>query len=167
MELTDAEAGKAYDCLLEEMKAAYAKSDHEVALTYTSWRRYSKQSYVSATHGNRYVQNYGNEAAKAYGAFEDAGTMPGGATLAKDSFSVTADGKVMVGPLFVMEKMPAAWYADSDDWRYTMVMPDGSIFGTTKGAGSAKVKFCFECHMSVAPEVDSMMFLPEEYRVSR
>ena len=166
-ELTDAEAVKAYDCLLPQMTASYAKSDNKVAVSYPSWRRYSTQAYQSATHGNRYVQNYANKKAKAYGLFEKAGTMPAGAQLAKDSFSVRGDGALVVGPLFVMEKMSKGFHAASDDWRYTMVMPDGSMFGTTKGKGSAKVEFCIGCHMSVAPEADSMMFLPVDYRAGR
>jgi hypothetical protein len=165
VQLTDAEAVAAYDCLLNEMRAAYAKSGSPVATSYSEWRRYSKNAYVSATHGNRYVQNYANPAAKAYGAFENAGVMPPGAVLAKDSFTVKANGRVSAGPLFIMEKMPAGFYDDSDDWRYTMVMPDGTVFGTTKGAGTAKVEFCIGCHISVAPDVDSLMFIPEQYRV--
>jgi len=165
VQLTDAEAVAAYDCLLAEMKAAYAKSGNAVAASYSEWRRYSRNAYVSATHGNRFVQNYANPAAKAYGAFEGAGVMPAGAVLAKDSFTVTADGRVSVGPLFIMEKMQAGFYDDSDDWGYTMVMPDGTVFGTTKGEGTAKVEFCIGCHISVAPDVDSLMFIPEEYRV--
>jgi hypothetical protein len=39
------------------------------------------------------------------------------------------------------------------------------VFGTTGGAGGAKMQFCADCHLSVAPDVDSMMFMPEEYRV--
>ena len=148
------------------MKAAYAKSGNPVATSYTEWRRYSKHAYVSATHGNRYVQNYGNLAAQAYGAFENSGIMPAGAVLAKDSFMVKANGQVSVGPLFIMEKMQAGFYADSGDWRYTMIMPNGKVFGTTKGEGSAKVEFCIGCHISVAPELDSLMLLPEEYRVN-
>ena len=38
--------------------------------------------------------------------------------------------------------------------------------GTTKGEGSAKVEFCIGCHISVAPELDSLMLLPEDYRVN-
>jgi hypothetical protein len=158
---------RAYDCLLPQMKAAYAKSDSRVAMSFASWRRYSNQAYQSATHGNRYVQNYADAKAKAYGLYENAGTMPAGARLAKDSFSVRADGALVVGPLFIMEKMNKGFYAASDDWRYTMVMPDGSIFGTTKGTGAGKVEFCIGCHQAVAPEVDSMMFLPAEYRAAR
>jgi len=164
-ELTDAEAVAVYDCLLKELKAAYAKSDNDIALSYMSWPRYSKQAYLSGTHGNRYVQNYANAKARAYGAYEKAGTMPVGSAIAKDSFAVTANGKVTIGPLFLMEKMNAGFSPSSDDWRYTMIMPNGSVFGTTWGAGGAKVQFCADCHMSVTPDVDSMMFMPDEYRV--
>ena len=167
VELTDAEAVKVYDCLMKELKAAYAKSGSSVAASYQSWPRYSRQAFVSGTHGNRYVQNYANAKARAYGAYEKAGIMPPGAIVAKDSFAVMSNGKVTAGPLFIMEKMNAGFNADSGDWRYSMIMPNGSIFGTTNGAGSAKVGFCAGCHITVAPDVDSMMFLPEEYRVNR
>jgi hypothetical protein len=167
VELTDDEAVALYDCLMKELKAAYAKSDDPVALSYQSWPRYSTRAYVSATHGERRVQNYANPAARAYGAYEAAGEMPRGAVLAKDSFTVGKDGHAKVGPLFIMEKMTDGWNAASDDWRYSMIMPNGSVFGTTKAAGSQKVQFCADCHMAVAPEVDSMMFMPEEYRVKR
>ena len=91
--------------MIGEMQAAYAKSGGPVSNSYQGWTRYSNFAYVSVTHGNRYVQNYGNAKAKAYGKFENAGRMPVGAILAKDSFQVTGAGKVAVGPLFVMEKM--------------------------------------------------------------
>jgi hypothetical protein len=163
--LTRAEAVAAYDCLIKDMKAAYVRSDNGVAYAYGKWPRYSNQAYASATHGNRYVQNYANDTAKAYGNYEQAGVYPAGSKLAKDSFSVKANGTVSPGPLFVMEKFEAGFNPESGDWRYTMVMPSGQIFGTTKGAGSQKVEFCVGCHMSVTPEMDSTMLLPEEYRV--
>ena len=164
MELTTREAIKAYDCLIPEMKAAYAKSDDGIAVSYASWRRYSARAYVSGTHGNRYVQNYANQKAKAYGLFERSGTFPRGAKLAKDSFSVRGDGSLVTGPLFTMEKMHSGFNSASDDWRYTMIMPSGAVFGATKGKGAAKVEFCIGCHKSVAPDQDSVMLLPEEYR---
>jgi len=158
---------KVYDCLSKGLRAAYAKSDNKVAVSYSSWSRYSKQPYVSATHGSRYVQNYANKTGRAYGNFEKAGIMPKGTALAKDSFAVAANGKVSPGPLFIMEKMNAGFNAESGDWRYTMVMPNGSVFGTTKGAGDANVQFCYACHMALAEDTDSMLFVPDEYRVSR
>ena len=121
--------------------------------------------YVSDTHGGRFVHNFGNDVGKAYGAFEKAGTLPAGTHLAKPSFSVKGNGQVSVGPLFIMEKMQAGFNEDSGDWRYTMVMPNGSTFGTTNGAGSAKVEFCIGCHISVTPEQDSVLLLPEEVRI--
>ena len=165
VELTDAEAVAVYDCLLKELKAAYAKSDNKIAMSYTAWPRYSKRAYVSATHGERLVQNYANEKGRAYGAFENAGTFPVGTELAKDSFLVKANGAVSIGPLFIMEKMQAGFNAESGDWRYTMIMPNGAVAGTTKGAGNANVEFCIGCHISVAPEQDSVMLIPDEYRV--
>ena len=162
--MTDAEAVAAYDCLLKEMAKSYGKSDNALAVNFTSWRRYSRVPYVSATHGGRYVHNYANETGRAYGLFEKAGTLPEGTKLAKPSFSVNKGGKVSLGPLFLMEKMGAGFNEESGDWRYSMVMPNGSLFGATKGKGDAKVQFCIGCHLSVAPEQDSVMLLPEEYR---
>ena len=87
------------------------------------------------------------------------------AKLAKDSFMVNAKGEVSVGPLFMMEKMQAGFNPDSDDWRYTMVMPNGAVAGTTNGAGSNNVAFCIGCHQAVTPDQDNVMLLPDEYRV--
>ena len=165
-EPTEAEAAAAYDCIADAMQAAYAKSGHPVAAAYIDWPRYNKVPYRSETHGNRYVNNYANDVAKDYGAFEDAGVMPAGSVVAKNSFGVSAKGQVSLGPLFVMEKMPAGFNPASADWRYTMIMPDGGIYGTTKGASSAKVQFCVACHMGLAEDTDSLLFMPDEYRIS-
>ena len=164
--LTTAEARSAYECLIKELVAGYGKSGLTTASHYKDWKVYSTQPYVSDTHGGRFVQNYGNVQAKNYGKYEDVGRMAVGAVLAKDSFAVHANGKISAGPLFLMEKMPAGFNAKSGNWRYTMVMPNGAVFGTTGGKGDAKVGFCIECHASVAEDQDSLMFLPEEYRVS-
>ena len=152
------------------MQAGYAKSGLEsdaglaIAASYQGWTRYSMRPYVSDTHGGRFVHNYGNRKAASYGRFENAGVMPAGAVLAKDSFLVR-NGKVVAGPLFVMEKMPAGFNADSGNWRYTLVMPGGKMIGTTNGKGSGNVGFCIGCHMA-ADDTDSLFFMPEEYRSS-
>jgi len=165
IELTDAEAARAYDCISGQMRAAYGKSGNAVAMNYQGWQRYSRVAYQSATHGGRFVQNYANAKGRAYGAFEKAGRMPVGSTLAKDSFSVTGNGQVKPGPLFIMEKMPAGFSTESGDWKYTMIMPNGQVFGETRGRNTAGMKFCFECHMAVDEDQDSLMLLPGEYRV--
>ncbi|MDJ0949398.1 MAG: cytochrome P460 family protein [Alphaproteobacteria bacterium] len=165
MELTDSEAAKAYDCLQREMQAAYAKAAVKAVANYGKWKRFNTGAYQSATHGSRYVNNYANKTGqKAYGKYEKIGKMAKGGVLAKDSFQAMPDGRLAVGPLFVMEKMGKGFNKESRDWRYSMIMPDGSVFGTTGGAGASKVKFCYECHNAMGEESDSLTFLPEEYR---
>ncbi len=172
VELTDAEAATAYDCIKGVLKAGYGKSNLmsgsglAIAADYQGWRRYSTRAYVADTHGGRFVQHYGNSVAKSYGKYEDAGTMPAGSVLAKDSFEVRG-GRAFAGPLFVMEKMPAGFHGDSGNWRYTLVMPDGKIIGETNGMGSKNVEFCAGCHTAVTgAETDSPFFPPEEYRAT-
>lgn len=167
VELTDAQAAGVYDCVKGHMQAAYGAADHPAAGSFLSWPHYSLVPYVSGTHGGRYVMNYANPAGAAYGKYESAGTLPAGTKLAKNSFVVGAGGKVSLGPLFLMEKMAAGFNDASGDWRYTMIMPDGSTFGSTKGTNAAGVAFCSECHAIVAEEQDYLYFLPEEYRIAK
>ena len=134
------------------------------ARSYPQWAVYNKRPYVSDTHGGRLVNNYASAKARNYGKYEKSGKIRAGAILAKDSFTVTKDGRAGVGPLFLMEKMSKGFSKASHDWRYTLIMPTGAIVGTTNGKGSANVKFCIECHVAVAEDQDSMMFLPEELR---
>ena len=164
--VTTAEARSLYDCLKAMMRAGYARSGNRIAAAFADWKVYNSRPYVAQTHAARYVNNYANAAAKAYGRFEKAGRMPPGAVLAKDSFSVDANGQGVPGPLFLMEKMARGFNAASGDWRYSMIMPSGRVVGVTKGRGSATVKFCHECHMSVAESQDSMMLIPEEARIN-
>ncbi len=160
MKLTDAEAKAAYICVLKEMKAAYAKSDGP-AISYASWPHYSSQAYQSATHGGRYVHNYANN--KDYGKFDKVGTMPIGAVIAKDSFSVSAGGRVGVGPLVMMEKMQAGFSPEGNDWKYTFIMPNGAVYGETGSKKGVSMQFCMECH-STAADTDHLFFIPDEYR---
>jgi hypothetical protein len=146
------------------MKAAYGMSGENGAADYQGWSRYNTSPYVSFTHGGRNVNNYANDAASAYGRFEDAGAMPVGSIIAKDSFVVGGDGRASAGPLFLMEKMEPGFLEASGDWKYTMIMPDGSTWGVTKGKNSSGMQFCIDCHVA-AEEYDHLFFLPEEFRV--
>ena len=148
------------------MAAAYAKAGVDSIDGYMAWQNVANAPYQSATHGSRYVNNYANAiGAEAYAKFEDVGTMPEGSVLPKDSFVVNQDGTVAVGPLFIMTKVAAGQLEETHGWMYRMIMPDGSLFGTTGGAGSERVQFCAECHAAVAEVQDSLFFLPEEFRV--
>ena len=164
-DLSGAAALTVYMRVIDEMTAGYRLSGERSAGAYRNWRRYNKTPYRSATHGQRFVNNYANTLAKAYGRYEGAGDLPVGALLAKDSFAVTARGDVFSGPLFLMQKMPAGFSPDSRDWRYTMIMPDGSLFGRTKGEGSGRVEFCITCHKSAGAKNDHLFFVPKEQRV--
>jgi hypothetical protein len=64
-----------------------------------------------------------------------------------------------------MEKMEAGFNPDSDDWRYTLINPDGSVVGITNGPGTENVEFCVACHLPAAEDQDSLLFLPEDLRV--
>lgn len=163
--LSGADALVIYTRILDDMVAGYRMSGLPHARSYRRWRRFNTVPYRSAQHGERYVNNYANDVAEAYGRFERAGEMPVGSVLVKDSFAVTSRGDVFSGPLFAMEKMPRGFDPGGGDWRYTMVMPDGSLFGTTKGVGAERVAFCAACHNVAGTEHDRLFFVPEAYRV--
>ncbi len=162
--LSDADAETIYRRLSGVLEKGYRVSKHPVARSYQGWARFNRTPYRSATHGERFVNNYANGIGRAYGDFEQAGTLPEGSIVAKDSFAVTADGDVMPGPLFVMEKMRTGFNPAGRDWRYTMIMPDGSVFGVTNGVDSDKVRFCMTCHARAGAAHDHLYFLPPAYR---
>ncbi len=146
-----------YRQLQEAMRQAYGRSGLEVARAYQEWPRFSTGPYPSATHGGRLVQNYASpEGAQAYGRFEQVGTMPAGAILAKDSF-VVQGGKAQIGPLFIMEKLPAGTSPATGDWKYVMVTPAGQV------VQGDQTRFCAQCH-NLAAATDRLYFLPEAYR---
>jgi hypothetical protein len=91
--------------------------------------------------------------------------MPVGTIIAKDSFSMTQSREILLGPLFVMEKMPAGFNAISGDWKYTQIQPDGTLLGETDGPGSDGVRYCIGCHNAVQQQ-DHLFFIPRPYRVS-
>lgn len=164
VELTAEELKAVYDCLKPELVKAYGKAPALAAKRWGKWERFSSVSYRSDTHGGRLVNNYSNSIGKkAYGQYDAVKRMPIGSTLAKDSFVVNANGTVALGPLFLMEKMTRGFNKATADWRYAMVMPNGTLFGITGGKNAAGLKFCHDCHIA-AEDNDMMLFLPEEYR---
>ena len=160
--LSAAEALAIYDNIADAMAQGYALSGELAAQQYPKWRRYNSAPYRSATHGNRYVNNYANAKTKGYGALKPGERMPPGAVLAKDAFTVSADGDVYGGPLFIMEKLGQGVSPETGGWRYVMIMPDGSYFGDSTGDGAQRVKFCNGCHQTAAD--DRLFFIPQKYR---
>lgn len=156
-------AAEIYAVARAAMAIGYPLSGLSTARDYQSWRRYNSAPYLSATHGNHYLNNYANESARAYGDFERAGRLPVGAVIAKDSFSVTETGGILIGPLFIMEKMPQGFNYVSGDWKYTLVKPDGTLFGETNGPGARRVEYCITCHLA-RERYDHLYFIPSDFR---
>lgn len=144
------------------MKAAYRKSDRAAAVAYRGWTRFSRVPYPTEAHGIRFMSNYANDVGRdAYGKWEGVGSMPVDSILAKDSFIVAENGKISVGPLFIMEKHAVGFNQASRNWHYQMIMPDGAV---RDDAGIQK--FCNNCHRRAGDRDDYLMFLPLPHRVS-
>jgi hypothetical protein len=165
-ELSKDDANIDYNSIIDGMSRSYIASGDRAAALYRGWRRFNDAPYLSDTHGNRYVNNYANAiAAEAgYGDLTEGVLMPPGAIIAKDSFTYTKDNKLFPGALFVMEKLDKGASPKTADWRYAMILPDGSIFGDTNTDTADRMDFCHECHERVAA-FDYLFFVPEEYRL--
>jgi hypothetical protein len=158
--LKPSESLSVYQSIANELSRGYAASKDKTAMTYRKWRLFNTAPYRSATHGNRFVNNYANE--KTYG--KPGAIMPPGTVIAKDSFTVTSDSAIFGGAQFIMEKLAPGTSPATGDWRYAMIMPDGSVFGDSTGANPNQVNFCHSCHKAKAGD-DYLYFLPKAYRV--
>lgn len=163
-DLSQQQANAIYDALKERMDALYAPADLDLIKGYQTWKRYNSAPYISATHGQRFVNNFVNEIGKDYGKLKSGERYPVGTVLAKDSITVTDDSKRFPGAMFVMEKLPEGRSPATADWRYVMVIPDGSVFGDTIGDEPELVEYCHVCHEAVADD-DYVFYIPEEYRL--
>lgn len=161
-DLDQSQANKVYGEIIERMSDGYALSGNSSAEVYQEWRRFSTAPYLSSGHGNRYVSNYGNAISSGYLELEEGAQMPQGSILAKDSFTVTDNQKVYPGALFLMEKLEAGKNPDTGDWRYVMILPDGSLFGDTTGANPDSMEFCHDCHEQVEV-LDFLFGVPSGY----
>lgn len=164
-DLSGERAESIYSAIKMSMRDHYAESGDPIAFRYLDWKRYNRVPYRSSQHGNNYINNYANETAKTYGRYENAGEMPAGAQVAKDSFIVTKNGDIITGSFFLMEKMPDGWNPATGDWRYVEYKADGSLTGMTKGIRTNKVRYCASCHARVSKKQDSLFFMPKEIRV--
>eukprot|EP00903_Cladosiphon_okamuranus_P002528 g2526.t1 len=165
-DLSKEEGRRIYADLKERMSASYAMSDMPEIANYQSWPILNDAPYVSATHGQRYVNNYVNQIAGNYASLGPGERLPVGSVLVKDSITVTDDGRIFPGALFGMEKLATGASPETADWRYFMVIPDGSIYGDTKGDNPDLMTYCHECHLAVADR-DYTFFIPEDYLIKK
>lgn len=163
--INDEEAVEAHDCIRYDMQDGYAKSGHPFAKEYQDWQQFSSGPYLSSAHSKRYVNNYANAiAAPFYAKYEQSGPFPPGSVLAKDSFVVTDEGRVLYSALGLMEKMTAGFNPSGGDWRFTLILPDGRIFGSTNADDDYTVEFCQKCHEDAGADQDFLFFMPYKYR---
>jgi hypothetical protein len=158
-----ADAERVYQTIKRSLQAGYAQSGRKFLRDYQSWQRFNTVPYLSKTHGNHYLNNYGNTLAAEYGKHENGKPMPVGAILVKDSFSVTTAGEILLGPLAVMIKMEKGFNVLSGDWMYIQVQPIGEVLGQTHGMDSDKVRYCIGCHRAKV-EQDHLYFVPQHAR---
>jgi len=163
-DLSKDEALRIYESLQRRMARGYGAAQLDLLLNYQNWPLFNDAPYISATHGQRFVNSYANRIAHNYGTLKEGEKLPVGSVLAKDSVTVTDEGNIHPGALFVMEKLPEGTSPQTADWRYIMVMPDGSLFGDTMGFRASAVAYCHDCHEAVADR-DYTFFVPEEYIV--
>ncbi|WFE90475.1 cytochrome P460 family protein [Roseibium porphyridii] len=165
-DLAGPEASAIYDDLKDRLATNYAMSQLKEIEDYQSWPLFNTAPYISATHGQRYVNNYANAVASNYADLEEGELLPTGSILVKDSITVTDDGGIFPGALFGMEKLASGASPETADWRYFMVIPDGSIYGDTTGANPDLMTYCHVCHKAVADR-DYTFYVPEDFRLTQ
>ena len=168
--LSKEDATVIYDTIADDMARRFAMARENGAREYRKWRRYNDAPFLSATHGSRFVNIYANPIAQkaGYGDMKEGMTMPTGAVIAKDSFTFTDDHALFNGALFVMTKLPKDASPATADWRYQMILPDGSLFADSSDDNAElaeTAKFCHTCHERVE-EYDYLFSVPEDFRLS-
>ncbi len=164
--LSAVEAEEIYQAMKKQLDEAYAGARVPLIEGYQTWKRYNTGPYISATHGRRFVNNFAFGDNGTYGTLKDGESHPVGTVLAKDSITLTDKGTRFPGAMFVMEKLAEGRSPDTGDWRYLMIIPDGTIFGDTLGDDPDLVEYCHLCHEDKADQ-DYVFFVPEEFRVKR
>ena len=156
------DASAIYREIAGRMADGYAQSDYEDAQNYQKWTKQNSAPYLSPGHGNRFLNNYGNAISKGYLALDIDEKMPVGSVLAKDSFTVTEEKEIFAGALFLMEKLEEGKSPVTGDWRYVMILPDGSLIGDTLGNDPDSMTFCHDCHEQAA-ETDFLFGIPAKF----
>ncbi len=162
-EASPAELERLYVIVRDALARAYDAAGIEVVAEYQEWTRFNRIPYLSKVHGNHYLNNYGNELAGSYADYPHGLDMPEGAILAKDSFSITESGEILLGPLAVMIKMAPGFNPVSGDWRFLQIQPNGVTLGETNGRNSERVDYCIGCHMMKASS-DHLFHIPADAR---
>jgi hypothetical protein len=172
-DLTPEQAIAAYDCMIGGLVAGWQSGGHPIAAEYKSWTPAAKYAAAVGTHGNRLLFTYVNDIGKdQYLKFSDDGSkMPVGSILAKESFNAHTKGEqigeLRAGPLFLMEKVAAGTFDETDNWKYTLITPTGKAWLESGVTEAAKVQnACHECHSVMIEDQDGLYYPDEDARVT-
>ena len=167
-EIAPDEAKRLYDCIEAAMIEGYSRASGVPGVPeYRDWQILSTSPFVSATHGSMMINHIVNPvAAELYTRWEDMSgqRFAEGSILAKESYRITPEGEVRIGPLFMMEKAAPGASPKTNDWIYTRVFADGR-FQRTLGQKGGRVMFCHDCHAATADNYDAMFFPPKVHRI--
>ena len=172
VDLDPDEATRLYGLVRGALAKGYTLSGFEGVDGYQGLKRFNSAPYLSSTHGNHYLNNYANDVASKYAKFEQAGRLPVGSILYKDSFSITnvqqdfsqtETRQIVLGPLFIMRKMEPGFNPLTGDWQYIQIQPDGEVLGMTRDVGAEHVDYCITCHLT-REHYDHLYFVPDDYR---
>lgn len=157
---TPEEVAAVYDCLSDDLAAAYAQEGDAVGSVYREWGVTATGPAAPGAHSNRWLLTFANDVAYdtyvQYG-FGDDFAMPVGSVLAKESFSLTKEGAPRNGPLFIMTKVESGGDAEEfGNWVYAAVRTNGKPMGIKQG-------FCHGCHEAFADQ-DSLGYPDRDVR---
>jgi len=166
-DLTTEEAAAVYRCIAEDLATGYAQGakrwiPSDYVSGYRDWTQASTAPAAPGFHDNRFLMTWVNETGAAeYTKFlAERGPMPAGTLIAKESFSVSEDGTVSKGPLFLMEKVAVGASPETGDWYYMMV----SAGGVPQAVDV--VTACAVCHQGNFAPSDGMGYPVPEVRAS-
>lgn len=126
--------------------STYAPLD--VGADYQTYRKFTDAPFLSAAHGNRWVDVYVNSVgADVYTTTDE---IPVGTIVVKTSW-IDDGGKpgTEPGPIFVMEKRAPGYAPDHGDWYMAIhwATAPASFGGPLYWRGtSPKVEYCYDCH---------------------
>ncbi len=167
-DLTFEEAQAVYDCIAADLHAGYMKGDKkwipaEFVRDYRNWTSANTLPANPGFHGGRFLLTRINDiGAEEYLKFaEDNVNIPAGTVIAKESFAVSAAGKVKPGPLFFMQKVAAGVSPETDDWYYMAVAPNG------KPMAVPVMTACNECHIGIYGSQGGLGYPVPEVRVGQ
>ena len=161
-DLTDEQIVEVYECIKDELRAGYAKSENPWATDYVNWGATATRPAAPGPHGNRFLNTFVNDIGHAeYIKFSDEredNPMPVGTVIAKEVFAVNKKLAVKKGQLFFMEKVAAGTADEFGNWVYSVVKANGK-------PQKASQKFCHDCHGAFSDQ-DALGYPDEDVRLA-